>query len=52
MAEARVFASIDDCFVRPGSGLVTIREVLAEEAALLAAVKAGQGGYPELGCGG
>jgi hypothetical protein len=38
--------------VRPGSDLVTTREVLAEEAALLAAVKAGQGGYAELGCGG
>jgi AAA domain len=50
--EARVFASTDDCFVRPGSNLVTTPEVLAEEAALLAAVKAGQGGYAELGCGG
>src|SRR6516164_8853984 len=50
--EARVFASTDDCFVRPGSDLVTTREVLAEEASLLAVVKAGQGGYPELGCGG
>jgi hypothetical protein len=49
--EARVFASTDDFFVRPGSDLVTTPEVLAEEAALLAAVKAGQGGYAELGCG-
>jgi AAA domain-containing protein len=38
--------------VGPGSNLVTTREVLAEEAALLAAVKAGQGAYAELGCGG
>src|SRR5271166_5314039 len=50
--EARVFASTGDCFVRPGSNLVTTPEVLAEEAALLAAVKAGQGGYAELGYGG
>jgi conjugative relaxase-like TrwC/TraI family protein len=50
--EARLFASTDDFFVRPGSGLVTTREVLAEEAALLAAVNAGQGGYAELGRGG
>ena len=50
--EARVFASTDDRFVRPGSNLVTTLEVLAEEAALLATVKAGQGGYAELGCGG
>jgi hypothetical protein len=50
--EARAFASTDACFVRPGSDLVTTREVLAEEAALLAAVKAGQGAYAELGCGG
>ena len=50
--EARVFASRDDCFVRPGSDLVTTREVLAEEAALVETVKAGQGGYAELGCGG
>jgi hypothetical protein len=47
--EARLFATADDFFVRPGSGLVTTREVLAEEAALLATVKAGQGGYAELG---
>jgi hypothetical protein len=40
--EARLFASTDDFFVRPGSDLVTTREVLAEEAALLATVKAGQ----------
>jgi conjugative relaxase-like TrwC/TraI family protein len=50
--EARAFASTDDYFVRPGSNLVTTREVLAEEAALLETVKAGQGGYAELGCGG
>ena len=50
--EPRVFASTDDCFVRPGSNLITTPEVLAEEAALLATVKAGQGGYEELGCGG
>jgi conjugative relaxase-like TrwC/TraI family protein len=50
--EARAFASIDDVFVRPRSDLVTTREVLAEEAALLATVKAAQGGYAELGCGG
>ena len=50
--EARLFTSTEDFFVRPGSGVVTTREVLAEEAALLAAVKAGRGGCAELGCGG
>ena len=49
--EARVFASADDCFVRPGVNLVTTREVLAEEMALLAAVKAGRGAYSEVGSG-
>ena len=33
--EARVFATTDECFVRLGSDLVTAREVLVEEAALL-----------------
>ena len=41
--EARGFARTDDRFVRPGADLVTTREVLAEEAALLETVKAGQG---------
>ena len=36
--EARVFAGTDDFFVRPRSDLVTTREVLAEEAALLASI--------------
>jgi hypothetical protein len=48
--EARVIATTDDCFVRLGADLVTTREVLAEEGALLANVKAGQGAYAELGC--
>ena len=47
--EARVFASTIDCFVRPGANLVTTRELLAEETALLAAVKAGHGAYSEVG---
>ena len=38
--------------MHPGSNLVTTREVLAEEAALLETVKAGQGVYAEIGCGG
>jgi conjugative relaxase-like TrwC/TraI family protein len=50
--EARVFANSDSSFVRSGADLVTTREVLAEEAALLETVKAGRGGYPELSCGG
>jgi hypothetical protein len=38
--------------VRPGSGLVTTREVLAEEGALLAAAKAGRSldGHSEGAC--
>jgi conjugative relaxase-like TrwC/TraI family protein len=49
--EARLFTSTEDFFLRPGSGLVTTREVLGEEGALLAAVKAGQRRYAELGGG-
>ncbi|MGA8654565.1 MAG: AAA family ATPase [Chthoniobacterales bacterium] len=50
--EARAFAKADDRFVRTGPNLITTREVLAEEAALLETVKTGQGKYEELGSGG
>jgi conjugative relaxase-like TrwC/TraI family protein len=50
--EARGFARTDDRFVRREGELITTREVLTEEKALLETVKAGQGQHEELGRGG
>jgi hypothetical protein len=52
VGEARGFVRADDRFVRWRGELVTTHEVLAEEAALLETVKAGQGQHEELGRGG
>ena len=52
VGEARGFVRADDRFVRWRGELVTTHEVLAEQAALLETVKAGQGQHEELGRGG
>ena len=52
--QARAFAQHDSRFIRPDFGrkLVTTREVLAEEEAMVRIAEAGKGTYPELGNGG
>jgi len=50
--EALEFANSDPRLIRAGNDLVTTREVLAEEEALLAAVQDGCGRYEEIGRGG
>jgi hypothetical protein len=50
--EALEFANSDPRLIRAGNDLVTTREVLAEEEALLAAVRDGCGRYEEIGRGG
>jgi hypothetical protein len=46
------FANSDPRLIREGNDLVTTREVLAEEEALLAVVQHGRGRYGEIGRGG
>jgi conjugative relaxase-like TrwC/TraI family protein len=52
--QARAFVQHDSRFIRPdfGGKLVTTREVLAEEEAMVRIAEAGKGAYPELGNGG
>jgi hypothetical protein len=52
VGEALRFARSDPRLLRPGNNLVTTREVLDEEIALLKAVQAGRGQHEEIGCGG
>jgi hypothetical protein len=52
VGEVLRFASSDPRLLRAGDNLLTTREVLAEEIALLEAVQAGRGKHEEMGRGG